>query len=88
MSIESTQFIKRQDALHSLKRRGFTVFDDDCNDRIAFMLYENRESIFENYEVINDDITICTKCHHPTYTTNEQICGTCKEMIDNNFIRP
>lgn len=54
MSIESTYTVKKSDALDMLRNKGVHVYDDDCNDRLADLLYENRESIFENYCVIND----------------------------------
>ena len=55
MGIESTYIIKRSDAIQMLKEKNCTVYQNDCVERLADMLYDNRESIFENYRVIEDD---------------------------------
>ena len=55
MSIESTMTVLKSNAIDMLKCKNIEVFDDDCNDRLALLLYENRESIFENYSVEDDD---------------------------------
>lgn len=59
MGIESTKIVKRSDAIDMLKHRSVEVFEDDCNDRLSLMLYENRESIFENYQVVDNDYKLC-----------------------------
>lgn len=51
MSIESTYDVSRKDAIFMLERKGVTVFEDDCTQRLELLLYENRESIYENYWV-------------------------------------
>lgn len=53
MSIETTHKVYRQDAINMLKQKRITVFDDDCNDRLAYLLYENRDSKSENYDVVH-----------------------------------
>ncbi len=55
MGIESTQTVKKSDALIMLSSKGIRVFSDDSNSRLEELLYENRESIFENYSVVEDD---------------------------------
>jgi hypothetical protein len=55
MGIESTQTVKKSDALIMLSSKGVKVFSDDSNNRLAELLYENRESIFNNYSVVDDD---------------------------------
>lgn len=54
MGIESTMTVKRSDAIEMLKQKGCTVYENDCLERLADMLYEHRESIFENYCVVED----------------------------------
>lgn len=54
MGIESTYTVKKSDALIILSSKFITVFSDDSNRRLAELLYENRESIFENYLVVDD----------------------------------
>lgn len=46
MSIESTYDVSRKDAIFMLERKGVTVFEDDCTQRLELLLYENRESIY------------------------------------------
>lgn len=55
MGIEATFTVQKDDALLMLQSRGVIVYANDCNERLASLLYENRESIIENYEVVNDD---------------------------------
>ena len=55
MGIESTMTVKRSDAKAMLEQKGCTVYDNDCAERLEDMLYEHRESIFENYCVVEDD---------------------------------
>lgn len=55
MGIEGTYTVKRSDAIDMLKEKGCTVYENDCLERLATMLYEHRESIFENYDVVEDD---------------------------------
>ena len=55
MGIESTMTVKRADAIAMLEQKGCTVYKDDCTERLADMLYEHRESIFENYDVVEND---------------------------------
>ena len=55
MGIESTMTVKRADAIEMLKQKGYTVYENDCTERLADMLYEHRESIFENYDVVEND---------------------------------
>ena len=55
MGIESTMTVKRADAIEMLKQKGCTVYENDCTERLADMLYEHRESIFENYDVVEND---------------------------------
>jgi len=57
MGIESTRDVKRTDALSMLRQKGLKVYDNDCNERLEDMLYENRESIFENYNVVDNNYT-------------------------------
>jgi len=37
-----------------LRSKDVLVFDDECNQRLALLLYENKESDFENYNVVSD----------------------------------
>ncbi len=55
MSIESTQNVKRSDAIGMLGEKGIRVYSDDSLDRLADLMYEHKESIFENYCVFEDD---------------------------------
>lgn len=55
MGIESTMTVKRSDAIEMLKQKNCTVYENDCLERLSDMLYEHRESIFENYLVVEDD---------------------------------
>ena len=57
MGIESTFNVRRSDAIDMLKKKGCTVYWNDCLERLSDMLYEHRESIFENYCVMEDDVT-------------------------------
>lgn len=55
MSIESTKNVKRKDAIAFLRNKGIIVYDDDCTDRLADMMYEHRDTIFENYAVFSEE---------------------------------
>ena len=55
MSIESTCLVKRSTAVSMLSELRITVYPNDCLERLADMLYEHRMSIFENYQVVEDD---------------------------------
>jgi hypothetical protein len=55
MSIETTHRISRNDAIITLTRKGIEVFESDSNERISHELYKERDSIFENYEVVDFD---------------------------------
>jgi len=55
MGIESTMTVKRSDAIAMLEQKRVEVFKNDCQERLAALLYEHRESIFENYNVVEDD---------------------------------
>lgn len=54
MSIESTYTVRRSNAIEMLREKGCIVYDNDCNERLSDMLYSNRESIFENYHIVED----------------------------------
>ena len=53
MSIETTHRISRKDAISTLEKHRREVFQDDCNDRLSYELYQIRRSEFENYEVVD-----------------------------------
>ena len=55
MSIETTMTVKRSNAIKMLRDKNLVVYDNDCEERLEDMLYEHRESIFENYCVVPDD---------------------------------
>lgn len=55
MSIESTMTVRRSDAISMLESKGQQVHEKDCCERLSDMLYECRETIFENYWVVEDD---------------------------------
>ena len=55
MGIESTQTVKKSDARVMLMEKGVRTYSDESNERLADLLYEHRESIFENYCVVDDD---------------------------------
>ncbi len=55
MSIETTYRIFRSNAIKMLEEKNVQVFESDSNERIALELYENRNSIYENYEVVDFD---------------------------------
>ena len=55
MSIERTFTVYRKDADFMLMIKGVFITEDDSNERVADLLYKNRECVTENYEVINDD---------------------------------
>ncbi len=55
MSIESTYYVRKSNALKILNDKRILVFDNDCNERLSVMLYDIRDSIYENYIVVNDD---------------------------------
>ena len=54
MGIESTKIVKRSEAIEMLNPKCL-VYDNDCIERLEYLLYEHRESIFENYIVVEDD---------------------------------
>lgn len=54
MSIERTFTVKRSDAIDMLKYKKISFFEDDSNSRLANLLYLNRESETENYDVVDD----------------------------------
>lgn len=54
MGIESTYYIKQSDAIKMLEDKRIVVHKD-LNAFLADLLYENRESIFEKYVVVDDD---------------------------------
>lgn len=56
MGIESTQTVKRSDAEKMLAYKGVITYKYESLDRLADLLYENRETIFENYCVVEDYI--------------------------------
>ncbi len=62
MSIETTHKVHFLTAIEMLRNKNVTVFIDDCFNRLSHLLYENRESEFENYEVVN-------------YTMEEEKCN-------------
>ena len=53
MGIESTHRISRSNAIWNLRLRRVEVFDCDSNERLGYELYKIRDSIFENYEVVD-----------------------------------
>lgn len=53
MGIESTYRVSRKDAIAMLQQKGIEVFESDSNERLAYELYEAKESDFENYEVVD-----------------------------------
>jgi hypothetical protein len=55
MGIESTHMVRRSDAILMLKIKRIQVFQNDCNERLEVLLYENKESDTENYWVCDDD---------------------------------
>ena len=55
MGIESTYRVFRKDAIAMLQQKRIEVFDSDSNERLAYELYEAKESDFENYEVVDFD---------------------------------
>lgn len=55
MGIESTYRISRKDAISMLEQKRIDVFESDSNERIAHEIYNVKESIFENYEVVDFD---------------------------------
>ncbi len=55
MGIESTMTVKRSDAIAMLEQKRVEVFKNDFQERLEALLYEHRESIFENYNVVEDD---------------------------------
>lgn len=55
MSIESTITVEKTEALIILTEKGIKVYKDDSLDRLSDLLYENRDTIFENYLVVPDD---------------------------------
>jgi len=50
MSIKATHRINRKTALYKLKRDRITVYENDCNERLADLL-EEKECV--NYEVVD-----------------------------------
>jgi hypothetical protein len=56
MGIESTKIVKRSEAIEMLNPKCM-VYDNDCIERLEYLLYEHSESIFEyiNYIVVEDD---------------------------------
>ena len=58
MGIESTLTVKHQDALLMLREKNITVYEDDGNSRLQDMLYDNKESIFCNYCVVDNDYVL------------------------------
>ena len=55
MGIESTMTVKRIDALEMLKAKRCTVYENDCLERLSDLLYEHRESEYENYIVVENN---------------------------------
>lgn len=55
MGIESTYRVSRKDAIAMLRQKRIEVFESDSNERLAYELYEAKESEFENYEVVDFD---------------------------------
>lgn len=53
MGIESTKIVKRSEAIEMLNPKCM-VYDNDCLERLEYLLYEHVESIFE-YIVVEDD---------------------------------
>ena len=53
MSIETTYNINRWVAIENLRDKLITVFENDCNERIEYLLYKHRDSEFENYSVVD-----------------------------------
>lgn len=56
MGIESTKIVKRSEAIEMLQSKCL-VYDNDCLERLRYLLYEYIETIFENetYIVVEDD---------------------------------
>ena len=50
---ESTHRVSREDAISMLQQKRVEVFESDSNERLAYELYEVKESDFENYEVVD-----------------------------------
>lgn len=55
MGIESTKTLTRYEAICRLAYKGIDVPCYYTNETISDLLYDNRDSIFENYEVVNDE---------------------------------
>ena len=55
MGIESTYRVSRRDAISMLQQKQIEVFESDSNERLAYELYQAKESDFENYEVVDFD---------------------------------
>jgi hypothetical protein len=55
MSIETTYTVRRQDAMDMLFLKDVPVYPNDSNYRLEQELYKHKDSIFENYKVVNND---------------------------------
>lgn len=56
MGIESTKTLTRHEAISRLSLKGIDIPCYYTNETIADLLYDNRDSIFENYCVVDDEI--------------------------------
>lgn len=58
MGIETTKTIKRANATNMLAEKGVRVHPTENLELFEDLLYDNRESIFENYKVVEDDYAL------------------------------
>jgi len=54
MGIESTKTVRRSSATYMLGLKGVVLYGHESNEKLAELLYRERESIFENYDVVDD----------------------------------
>lgn len=57
MSIETTHRISRKDAITTLEKRAVFGASELSNEQLSDLLYDFQDSIFENYDVVDFEVT-------------------------------